>query len=66
MCVDDHRGRPVIAKDVVGSTPIEYRQHGAVAADLHHVLDQGLNGLLFALFPLEPFTQLVKSRIFSI
>jgi len=39
---------------------VEQWQRGTVAADFHHVLDQILDGLVFAQFSLEAFAERVN------
>jgi hypothetical protein len=47
----------VIAKNLVRWTLVEERQRGAVPANLHHVFDYVLDGLVFALFSLKTFAK---------
>jgi hypothetical protein len=53
----------VIAKDLVRWTLVEERQRGAVPANLHHVVDQALNGLVFALFSLKTLAKRVDDGL---
>jgi hypothetical protein len=47
----------VIAKDLVRWTLVEERQRGAVPANLHHIFDHALDGLVFPLFSLKTFAK---------
>jgi hypothetical protein len=48
---------------LVGAARVKQRQRGTVAADVHHVLNQALDRLVFAQLSFEAFAKRVYDRL---
>jgi hypothetical protein len=61
--VSSRKAVVVIAENFVGSARVEQWQRGTVAADVHDVLDQTLDQLVFTQFPFETLAKRVNDRL---